>query len=352
MDVAQLIRQVANAEQPRAHDGAPSGLSAAGRALARLHVSERDVPAVLPLLTDGHADVRYHAVRVLARLPDDQLSPHVPALLPLLADPNVYVRRAVSRVLHRIGPRTVRVLRELRRSPGPYRRHALTGLAEVVGWNGLDPADQALVRRLIRIRAPRETPEPFEPDGQWYAVPTADQPAVLDALDLSDPMPVTMRLGRAAASTGYVLGGRVAYVTPVLDGWTLVFVWDGEFEDRTVALSRRFGAAHAYLHWDDYHGSGFASGWCVAERGRIVRCYVHQDEAYEVGDPLPAEQGRLLPHHDAPYDADVCHTPSIAARISVDPTALGPHTRVSGQPVMALTADGRDQGLLPGALPL
>lgn len=351
MDIARLIQQAARAERPRLH-GAPSELSPAGRALATRQLSERDVPAVLPLLGSEHPNVRYQAVRVVERLSDDRVLPLLPALLPLLTDPDDVVRRLARRALHRIRPRPLGPLRALRRSPGPYRRHALTGLAEVVGWSGLDADDQALVRRLIRIKTPRETPEPFEPDGQWYAVPTADQAAVLDAFDLSDPMPVTMRLGQAAASNGYVLGGRVGYVTPVLDGWTLVFVWDGEIEDRTVALSRRFGTAHGYVHWDDHHGSGFASGWCVAERGRIVRCYVHQDEAYEVGDPLPAEQGHLLPHHDAPYDADVCHAPVIAARISVGPTAIGPHTRVAGHPVMALTADGRDEGLLPGALPL
>src|SRR5436305_547010 len=139
-----------------------------------------------------------------------------------------------SRRVNSLGPTT-----------GPHRRHALAGLAEIVGWDGLDTADQALVQRLIRIKIPREVPEPFNPDGQWYAIPTRDQAAVLNALDLSDPMPVTMRFGQAAASSTYIQQGKVAYVTPVLDGWTLAFVWDGKFEDQAAALSRRFGTAHA-----------------------------------------------------------------------------------------------------------
>ncbi len=348
-----MIRQVAWAEQPRAHDGAPSALSPACRALAGLAVSDRDVLAVLPLLADESPDVRHQAACVLARLSEDELLPHLPALLPLLADPQQFVREVVCRVLRRLGPRALHVLREVRRFPGLYRRYALTGLAELVGWNGLDAADQALVRRLIRIKAPRETPEPFEPDGQWYAIPTSDQAAVLDALDLSDPMPVTMRLGQAAVSKGYAMGGA-AYITPVLDGWTLVFMWDVDQEDRVAALSRRFGTAHGYIDWDDYHGSGFASGWCVAEHGTILRCYFHQDGEHQVGDPLPAEQGFLLPHQisDAPDDAEICYAPKIAARISVDPTALGPNTRVKGRAVMALTPDGRSEGVLLGALPI
>ncbi len=183
---------------------------------------------------------------------------------------------------------------------------------------------------------------------------------MLDALDLSDPMPVTMRLGQAAASNGYLSRRRVGYVTPALDGWTLAFVWDafrwgGEIEDRIAALSRRFGTAHGYLHWADYHGCGFASGWCVAEHGTIVRCYhYHGAGEWELGDPLPVEAGYRLPHQSptAPDDADTCDALTVSARISIDPTAIGPHTRVEGQPVMALTADGRDHGVLPGALPV
>ena len=76
-------------------------------------------------------------------------------------------------------------------------------------------------------------------------------------------------------------------------------------------------------------GCGFASGWCVAKHGTIVRYYSYYgDGELEVGKPLPAEQGYLLPHQisDAPDDADICHAPQIAAHISVDPATIGPHT--------------------------
>lgn len=380
-----LVDALANGTSPRAHNRAPSRRNPIGNALEGLRVSDRNmfvpllhheshnvrswacsafaamgtgaapyVPVVLPLLADEDPDVRYSSCRVFGRLPDESLS-HLPALLLLLADPVDFVRREASHVISWIGPRVVPVLREMRRSPSPYRWHALNGLAEIVGWDRLDPSDQALVRRLIRIRIPHEVPEPFDPEGQWYAIPTHDQAAVLDALDLSDPMPVTMRLGQAAASNGFLLAGRVGYVTPVLDGWTLAFVWSLDLEDTTAALSRRFGTAHGYINWDDYHGCGFATGWCIAEHGTIIRSYIHQDDAYETGPPIPAEHGYLLPHEDDPdgsNDVHWCYATDIAARISVGPTTIGPHTRVEGHPVLAVTADGRRDGVTPGALPI
>jgi HEAT repeat protein len=379
-----LVDALANSTSPRAHNGAPSRTNPIGKALVGLRISDRNMvvpllhherpnvrswacsavaamgtealpylPAVLALLADEDPDVRYSACGVFLQLTDESLA-HLPALLPLLADPVDFVRREAGRLIRGIGSRAVPVLREMRRSPGPRRRHALAGLAEIVGWDGLDPADRALVQRLIRIRITDEVPEPFEPDGQWFAIPTSDQTAVLDALDLSDPMPVTMRLGEAAANS-YILDGTVGYVSPVLDGWTLAFVWSLDLEDTTAALSRRFGTAHGYVNWDDYHGSGFAAGWCVAENGTVIRYYVYQDEFHQTGAPLPAEHGYVLPHEDpdAPDDVERCYATDIAARISVDPTAIGPHTRVEGHAVLALTADGRREGIPGGrAVPI
>ncbi|WP_433206438.1 hypothetical protein ACQP1G_19930 [Nocardia sp. CA-107356] len=207
------------------------------------------------------------------------------------------------------------MLREMRRSPRLYRWHALTGLAEIVGWDGLDLADQALVQRLIRIRIPHEVAEPFDPDGVWYAIPTHDQAAVLEALDLSDPMPVTMWLGQAAASDGFLLDGKVGYFTPVLDGSTLPFVWSLDLEDTTAALSRRFGTAHGYVNWDDYHGFGFATGWCIAENGTIVRYYIHQDDFHQTAP------------HSRPSTAISCPTKTLTHRttpIGATPPTL-PH---------------------------
>lgn len=48
----------------------------------------------------------------------------------------------------------------------------------------------------------------------------------------------------------------------------------------------------------------------------------------------------------------VCGPLTVAAARSVAPTAIGPHTRVVGRAVMALTAEGRELGVQPGTLPI
>jgi len=96
--------------------------------------------------------------------------------------------------------------------------------------------------------------------------------------------------------------------------------------------------------------------------------------------PHPAESGLLLPHQDDGFPQgaldgvdtsdpeafraryrqvkeelgipDVCYATDIAARLSVDPGALGAHTRATGRGVLALTACGREHGHPAGALPV
>ncbi|WP_433709626.1 hypothetical protein ACQP2U_24480 [Nocardia sp. CA-084685] len=88
---------------------------------------------MLPLLADEDPDVRYSACGVFRRLTEESLS-QLPALLPLLADPVGFVRREASHVISGIGSRMVPGLHEMRRSSRQYRWHALTRLAETVGW--------------------------------------------------------------------------------------------------------------------------------------------------------------------------------------------------------------------------
>ncbi|WP_448317038.1 hypothetical protein [Streptomyces sp. CO7] len=74
-----------------------------------------------------------------------------------------------------------------------------------------------------------------------------------------------------------------------------------------------------------------------------------------IGTLPPAESGFLLPHSE-PDDADDatvdahCYATDIAARLSVDPEALGPRTEVKGTGVIALTVCGLERGHPPGAL--
>ncbi|GAB4054274.1 hypothetical protein [Catellatospora paridis] len=237
-------------------------------------------------------------------------------------------------------------------------------------------------RRDDTGRAPTSPARPVHLCGTWLAISTDDQAAVLTGLDLSDPVPVTMRQGESAWNRDHHSWDRDdhrrparVYVTPVLDGWTLVFgdvpgsahLAEGSWARRAQALcarlSARFGAAHLY---------GMSCGdpwtmWCLAEGGEVQR-YYETGTGERIGSH-PAEDGYRLPDEDEdlppeafdgidPADADavmarraelyeryalpeVCYATDIAALTSVDPSTFGTHTRVSGQGVLALTALGR-----------
>ncbi|MEU5592983.1 HEAT repeat domain-containing protein [Streptomyces sp. NPDC020298] len=328
-------------------------------------------------------------------------------LIPLLGDPEPEVRRRAVRVFKGIGTGAVPKLRRLRREPAPgpgIRAGALEALAAIGGPAVLDDRDQEVWRRLTRIKRLDEIPAGMHLCGSWYAVPSVDQNAVLAAFDLGDPEPVTLRTGAAAWNHDrhhYWERARPhrrcarAFVSPALDGWTLVFgdssqdthrIEEADDRERTMPdvvrgrcadLSRRFGAAHWY---GMSCGDGWTA-WCIAEDGEVVRHY-DAFAAAEGGDEGPAhlaEAGCLLPHQDGipagAFDGvgfsdteefvawcrrvkeehripDTCYAKDIAARLSVDPGALGAHTRVEGSGVLALTACGRELGHPAGALPV
>jgi hypothetical protein len=196
---------------------------------------------------------------------------------------------------------------------------------------------------------PADTPVPIHACWlHWLALPTGDQAAVLDAMDLTDPRPVAFEAAVAAVDDdahdpdhGY---DRV-FVTPELDGWTLVVgAWCDPTEPGMPALcerlSARFGQAQAYYFGAQCDGSA----WLVAENGRVLR------RASFTGEP---EDGELTAGAPLPYEAEVRAAvgddedewefrlwdmaPGLAGALSVDPLAIGPHTRVRGRGVMART---------------
>ncbi|MEU8799585.1 HEAT repeat domain-containing protein [Spirillospora sp. NPDC048819] len=344
-----------------------------------------DLAAFVPGLRHPAPKVRGNSAYVL-QLKGTAALPHAPDLIALLADPDADVRQHAIWALEGIGPDVVPLLREVRRSrtAGRLRGPALEAIVAVAGPAGLDDRDLALVRRLIRVKQAAEAPEPMHLCGTWYAVPSGDQGDILDAFGLSDPEPATMRMGASAWNGDHHGGGAASrvYVTPRFDGWTLVFgdPFDGagepdhdEVQGHCRELSRRFGSAHWYGascgdHW---------TAWCVAEQGEIIRYYDVFEPDVQVGPAHPAEDGYLLPHVDGfPDDAfdgidisdheafsaryhqvkkdldipDECHATTFAARASVDPSALGAHTRVEGRAVLALTGHGREHGHPRGAL--
>ncbi|QBS41379.1 HEAT repeat domain-containing protein [Nocardia sp. CS682] len=323
---------------------------------------------------------------------------YVSLLIVLLSDPAEPVRAKAVAALGRLGPSVVPLLRRVRRATEPTaRRGALAAMAEI-GWDTLDSAEQTLLRRLIRLTLAREVPTPFTVQGEWYAVRTTDQAAVLAAFGLAHPVPATLAMGRDGrvwdgagypGDRGYEDHADCArmYVSPVLDGWTLVFgipVVEQELaaHDRKVAallvdsadedeattpaedagsaehaarqafcaeLSRQFGAAQWYAHVED-GGCSDWWGWCIAEDGAVAR-YCYSDHNMPAGsfDAGPVHRGERGPA--LPGRADVATPFRIADQVSVSPTGLGPHTRVAGHGVLALTACGQRFGHR-GALPI
>ena len=180
--------------------------------------------------TLGHhnARVRRAALHALQRL-GDRAVPFAQRMVGSLTDPDEKARRAAVAAFTAMGDGAVPVLRAARIAPGPQRRTALIALAEI---GAVGPRDRRLIERLIRIKSRNEAPAPMHLCGGWYALPTADQASVLDAFGLSDPFPVTMRMGGDARVSDshywrlplppHAKCAR-AYITPALDGWTLVF---------------------------------------------------------------------------------------------------------------------------------
>ncbi|SDM82321.1 hypothetical protein [Allokutzneria albata] len=351
----------------------------------------------------------------------------VSALVALLGSRSEWVRRRAVRELALLGSGVVGVLRAVCRSRTPSRRGALAVLAEI-GWHELDPADRELLTRFIRIRQRGETPAPLaERDdvfAEWFAVPTTDQAAVLEAFDLCDPVPATMRMGQAWWSVidgwrpvNRTVHGEIGmtfeqvYVSPALEGWTLVFAdypaldgGGGLLSDRQARgadamarcekLSRRFGAAQWYAQCFD--GYDDRSGWIVCENGEIARyCFYapgyfdlpgeevligppgdpDADTEALLGDlrawlaergtsgkqppPAPVPPASREEEVEEPEKAEVWQpwldweftVSKVAWRLSVSPEAFGPDMRVTGTGVLAVPRALRDRPRY-GALPI
>jgi hypothetical protein len=368
---------------------------------------------------------------------------HLPVFVALLGSSLDWVREFAVSALCECGPGVTGSLESMRRrSDFAARRQALVLLAEF-GWNRIPAEDLRVLQRLIQMKQKTETPQPLNYeylDGSWYALPTTDQAAVIDAFDLCDPIPVTMRMGFApwqgrAPLPVYAEGwanmdgdfwaenSRLyerypypeVFITPVLDGWTLVFYRDhalggisgspsvegqDETYQRVEELSIRFGSAHWYEQFGDDYEPGCRSQWCVARDGEVLMHCVSAgdvrirrsgeidqtaslDRLYqwlEANDngrgprPSRAEAERvegyvkmLCEHSDmgllrdddaepgsdmaSPLQDQVFGARAAAQRLSVGLETLGPQTRVQGTGVMAVPAHLR-HCLRRGALPI
>jgi hypothetical protein len=195
-------------------------------AFSDLTVSDKCV--YVSVLTHPAPKVRAYATYAL-QLMREAAEPYLPTLTGLLDDPDAEVRQRAVWAICAVGWKAVPLLRRIRRGGGRKRRAALTALADIGGWDALDEVDQRRVIRLIEVKAAHEVPAPMHLCGSWFALPTADQAAVLDAFELTMPRSVTMRLGESAWNYDYHSFSsathrvcRRMYVTPSLDGWTLI----------------------------------------------------------------------------------------------------------------------------------
>ncbi|MGW0872436.1 hypothetical protein ACWD3Z_18325 [Streptomyces sp. NPDC002740] len=255
-------------------------------------------------------------------------------------------------------------------------------LAELGGEAALSSSDVAAVERLIRVKLPDDRPEGMWACwNHWMAVPGGDQAGIMDTLGLVDPRPVTFALGNHIVDTdshGFgpedpCNGYERVFVTPELDGWTLVLgAWcdpcGGERGSEVLRLctelSARYGRAHAYY----YGGQGDGSAWIVAEHGGVVRRYCEtgegEDELLTLGEPLPFERARrvelgLAPEWDAAQEDEdaedewrwAAHdmAADLARSYGVSPLHIGPDTPSRGTGVIALTPYGLAHGVPAGA---
>lgn len=351
-----------------------------------------DAPPAVPLdqcvaaLADPDPEVRARAVYDVWAHGASGLAA-LPALLARFRDPVQGCAMPARFAVADLGEAAVPELHRIRREgPGTLRAAALTALADIGGEPALSSRDVAAVERLIRIKLLTEAPAPVAACWlHWIAVPGGDQAGILRILGLTGARPATFALGvDTVDADAHGAGkdepgsrlGRV-FVTPELDGWTLVAgPWcdpcskerGAEVLRLCLELSAHYGRAQAYY----YGAQGDGSAWLVAEDGAVVRRYreagVGDDCLWTLGEPLAVEVAARaelgLPPtwdnaaRDDPDDdteeeewrwAAFDLAPAVAAALSIDPHAVGPSTVVRGTPVIALTPEGVAEGVHRGA---
>ena len=344
--------------------------------------------ACIAALSDPDPQVRGRAALDIQAHGADGLSA-VPALLAMFRDPDRMTACRVRSAVAGLGEAVVPLLQRIRQTgPGRLRPAALTALADIGGEEALSARDTASIERLIRIKLLEERPQPLAACWlYWIAVAGGDQQGIMRTLGLSEPRPVTFALGCEIVDSDVHGGpddqpgspyGRV-FVTPELDGWTLISgAWcdpcDAQTGERVlqqcVELSTRFGRAQAYYYGAQRDGSA----WLIAQDGTVLRRYQEAGEAddwqWTVGEPLECERAwraevGLPPTWDNAARDDPDHdeddewkseafdlAPKVAAVMSINPMAIGPHTATRGTPLIALTPIGVDEGVPPGAFPI
>lgn len=198
------------------------------------------------------------------------------------------------------GPAIVADLQHIRRNgPGRLRAAALEILVNVVGEAGLHPADLAAAERLVRIKAPSE---PFVNMmlcwDAWMCVRSGDQQAIIAALGLTPLRPATFDLAASVVSDSLDDPDGPVFVTPELNGWTVVAGrWcDPANEVRAEPVRRiveQLSGVYGQVQACFLTEYSDCSAWLVAEHGRTIRRYSEDSPALAIGLPLPVERRYL-----------------------------------------------------------
>lgn len=195
----------------------------------------------------------------------------------------------------------------------------------------------------------------------------------MEMMGLVQPRPVTFAEAEEiidddghGESEGNPDGMARVYVSPELDGWTLVIgPWcdpcDVERSEDVLHLCRdlsaRYGQAQAYY----FGAQGDGSAWLVAQDGVVLRRYCETGEGEDayltLGEPLPVERAHrerlgLPTVWDEATESDEDEdewkwaafdlAPEIAAALGVSPLQLTAETRVEGTGVIALTPNATE----------
>jgi hypothetical protein len=265
-------------------------------------------------------------------------------------------------------------LRAIRRDgPGRARRAALLSLLHLGGERALDPADLAVLRRLIRLKLPKDRPHTL--DGcfnAWLTVRGGDQQGIMRVLGLTRSAPATYDLGETLV--GHLGHGgpdrsrtwRHVFISPRLNGWTVVSGpscnpdSQPQVEGWLQELSSVYGDAQAYF----YGSQGEGDAWLAATQGRIVRRFSSEKPDTSTGEPLPVELRALerlgLPAPPERLDADdtddlwdflgECDAPQVARELGIDPVWTGwpDELDVDGHPLIAWPESDDDVSILRG----
>jgi hypothetical protein len=138
-----------------------------------------------------------------------------------------------------------------------------------------------------------DDPQAFGYKTTWWALPTSDTTAVVEAIELKNPLRANWRMGIHLAYKGGI------YVAPPVDGWTLITGFDLPPRSETardeaiyalLALSKTFGTALVFgtHRVVEYHI------WAKAVAGALVRGYGWIGESgrtfWDEGPLTPEEQ--------------------------------------------------------------